>query len=110
MWYFARYASLTASSSRSPVGNRARTRTVRPRTWIAPTGSSRNVRYQLRGLRLHDRTKTRPSTTTAQMPMKRCGSVPARIASIFSSSMADTIVFGSLEAGRGTSVREVSAA
>jgi len=35
--------------------------------------------------------------------------VPARIASIFSASMADTIVFGSLEAGRGTSVREVSA-
>src|SRR5436309_6194434 len=55
---------------------------------MAPCGSSRKVRYQLRGFRLQDRTKTRPSTTTAQMPMKRCGAVPARMASILPSRMA----------------------
>ena len=42
-------------------------------TTITPRGSSRNVRYQLRGFRLQDRTKTRPRTTTAQIPMTRWG-------------------------------------
>jgi hypothetical protein len=49
---------------------------------VSPYGSSRNVRYQLRGFRLHDRTKTRPSTTTTQMPIKRCGCWPARMPKI----------------------------
>src|SRR3977135_2090347 len=36
-----------------------------------PRGSVRNARYQLRALTLQDRTKTRPSSTTIEMPMKR---------------------------------------
>src|SRR5262245_34428822 len=46
---------------------------------MAPTGSTRKVRYQLRGLRLHDRMNRRLSTTTIHTPMTRCGSDPARM-------------------------------
>src|SRR6185503_1246530 len=56
----------------------ARTRNRREPTVSRPRGSSRNVRYQLLGFTLHDRTKTRPSTTTAQMPMMRWSPLPAR--------------------------------
>src|SRR5439155_11797161 len=66
----------------------ARTGIVRPETSTIPRGSSRKVRHQLRGFRLHDRTNTRPSTTTAQIPMIRCGCVPARIPRILPSRMA----------------------
>src|SRR3954447_17970074 len=83
--YFSRYAWSMADFRRSLLVWTARTGISRPATWIAPCGSRRNVRYQLRGLRLHERTKTRPSTTTAQIPMKRCGCVPARMPRIFPS-------------------------
>src|SRR6266571_4702677 len=55
---------------------------------MAPRGSPRNVRYQLRGFRLHDRTNTRPSTTTAQMRVKRWGRAPARMPRAGPSRMA----------------------
>src|SRR5262245_34743108 len=57
---------------------------------MAPRGSTRNTRCQLRGLWLHDRTNTRFSTTTAQMPMKRWGSIPARKPMIWLAWMALT--------------------
>src|SRR5687768_3764263 len=56
-------------------------------TNMLPYGSMRKVRHQLRGFILHDRTNIRPSTTTAQMPMTRCGSLPARMPSILSLRM-----------------------
>ena len=68
----------------------ARTGIVSLPTTITPRGSSRNVRHQLRGFRLHDRTKTRPRTTTAQIPMTRCGAVPARMPRILPSWMRAT--------------------
>ena len=43
---------------------------------------------------LQDRTKTRPSTTTAQIAMKRCGLVPARIPMTLLSRMAAKTFFG----------------
>src|SRR5690348_11910526 len=55
----------------------ARTAIFWPATWIAPRGSSRNVRYQPVGFTLQDLTKARPSSTTTQLPMKRCLFVPA---------------------------------
>src|ERR1700757_4961885 len=57
----------------------ARTGISRPPTTTAPRGSFRKVRYQLRGFRLHDRTKTRSSTTTAQIWMKRCSETARRV-------------------------------
>lgn len=56
----------------------ARILTVRFPILIAPPGSLRKVRYHPSGLRVQDRTKTRPATTTIQMAMKRW-TVPARI-------------------------------
>src|SRR5437879_9108280 len=57
----------------------ARTAILRSATWMLLRGSLRNVRYQPFGFTLHDLTKTRSLTTTTQMPMKRCGPVPARM-------------------------------
>src|SRR4030095_59828 len=72
----------TASLIRSLRVCTARTANSRPSTVMAPRGSTRKVRYQLRGFRLHDRMNSRPSTTTIQTPMNRCGSLPARIPTI----------------------------
>src|SRR6185295_7702153 len=46
-------------------------------TWIAPSGFARNAACQPSGFRLHERTKTRPSTITTQRRVKRCA-IPAR--------------------------------
>lgn len=92
--YFSLYAALTRSFNRSLFVWIARTGYSREPTVINPCGSSRKVRHQLRGFRLHERTKTRPSTTTAQIPMMRwVESPPARIPMISSLRMDSTISF-----------------
>jgi hypothetical protein len=92
--YFSRYASSTASLRRPLRVRTARTGMVRSPSWMKPRGSLRKVRYHPRFLTLHDRTKTRPSTTTAQMPMNRCGAVPALMLSRLLSSIAATTAAG----------------
>src|SRR5215470_14571082 len=46
---------------------------------MAPRGFLRNAWYQPSGFTLHERTKTRSSTVTIHMPMKRCVPRPARM-------------------------------
>ena len=95
--YFVAYAASTESRSRSERTGTARTRTTREPTWIAPCGSSRNVRYQPSGLSDHDRPNTRPSITIGQMPMKRWDErAPARTPRMWLASIAATIARGSL--------------
>lgn len=71
--YFSLYAALTFSFIFPLFTRTARTLipSLRLATKTSPYGSSRNVRHQPRGFMLHERTKTHPSTTTAQMPMMR---------------------------------------
>src|SRR4029079_4751394 len=88
------YARSTSFFKRSLLVNTARTGISTPSTTITPTGSCKNVRYQLRSFKLHERTNTRFSTTTAQMPMTRCGLVPARIPTIFPSRLASHTSLG----------------
>ena len=66
------------SRSRSLRTARARTGISRSRTNTAPSGSDFHARFHPVGLSFHDRTNTRSSTITAQMPRKRCGTPPAR--------------------------------
>ena len=70
--YFVRYARSTAACRRALRVRTARTGMARLASCMNPRGSLRKVRYQLRALMLHDRTKSRLSTTTPQMPMNRC--------------------------------------
>lgn len=61
---FGAIASVTARMRRSLRGRRASTRISRLPTWIEPRGSSKKARYHPVGWSLHERAKTRPSTTT----------------------------------------------
>src|SRR5262245_30443869 len=59
--------------------------------WMVPRGSSRKVRYQPPAFSVQERTKTRPFTTTTQIPIKRCTDrAPARTPRILLSSMASS--------------------
>src|SRR3712207_7081339 len=61
-----------------------------PRSTLFPYTTlfrSRNARYQPVGLSFHERTNTRPATTTTQTAVKRCSS-PARTPRIFAASSA----------------------
>src|SRR5437899_7380420 len=55
-----------------------------------PRRSFTNVRYQLRDLMLHERTKTRPPTTTTQMRMNPWV-MPALIRRLFASRKTATV-------------------
>ena len=74
---------------------------VRSPDWMKPRGSVRKARYQPRVLTLQDRTKTRLSTTTTQMPMNRCVA-PALILRLLPSRRAVTM---SAEKRRGSGIR-----
>ena len=94
VWVLLEISAIDEILSRSLLVLTARTATFRVPTVITPRGSSRNVRYQLRGLRLHERTKTRSSTTTAQMPTILWSPTPARTPMIWLVLTASTIRAG----------------
>src|SRR5881396_2236656 len=99
--YFSRYARSTASLRRPVRILTARTGMVRSPDWMKPRGSVRKARYQPRVLALQDRTKTRLSTTTTQIPMNRCVA-PALILRLLPSRRAATM---SAEMRRGSDIR-----
>src|SRR5262249_1887674 len=68
---------------------------------IDPRESSRNVRYHPSSLSVHERTKTRPSTTTGHTPVNRWFErAPARTPMILLWSIALTTRRGSLDVTR----------
>src|ERR1051325_2408466 len=104
--YFVAYAWSTACRIPSLRTIRAEIGTVRPPTWISPTGSRRRAWSQPVARSSQERTKTRPRTTTAQMPMNRCGSEPARIRRDLLASSARSIRGGNRRAaGMGGQLR-----
>ena len=92
---FRAYAASTARRSARRRTRTARTGTSRAPTWMAPRGSSRNVRYHPPAFLDHERTNTRPSSTTTQMPMNRWSDLlPARTPRILLASTTATSVRG----------------
>src|SRR5262245_62119524 len=76
---------------------------------MAPRPSCRKARRHPPSLSFHGRTKTRPSTTTTQTPVKRC-SVPARTPTILLSEIFASTVFEKPLGGRGVAVLTIGGA